>query len=191
MNIRLGQSFRKTVLEDPNSQHFILQTKDVLPGGRIARGLMPMSTLNESPKPNVDAGDVVVLCRGVRFNAGVIGELKGPTTAQNMFHILRLKDGANVLPGFIAAYINTPAAQEHFRSLSRGATVQHLKIDDLGSFRIPLLPMEEQQLFVDLVQAVGEEQKLTKTLNILRQQQLSALLGRLQRTTSESNGNSQ
>lgn len=189
VDIRLGQSFRKTVLEDSNSQHFILQTKDLLPGGRIARRLMPMSTLNETPKPNVATGDIVVLCRGVRFNAGVVEELKGPTTAQNMFHILRIKDGANILPEFIAAYINTPAAQEHFKSLSRGATVQHLKVDDLGSFRIPALPLEKQQIFVELAHAVGEEQQLTKKLNSLRQQQLSALLGRLQSASNTSNEN--
>jgi hypothetical protein len=82
--IQVGQSFRKSVLEDPDSPYFVLQTRDLLSGGRISSNLMRMSALNEKPKPNVDPGDVLVLSRGVRFNAGVVCELPGPTTAQNI-----------------------------------------------------------------------------------------------------------
>ncbi|PXA04631.1 hypothetical protein DDZ13_05515 [Coraliomargarita sinensis] len=179
LNIKLGQSFRKTVLEDSESGHYIVQTKDILPGGRVSGDLMPMSTLNESPKPNVVQGDILVLCRGVRFNAGVVGVLQGPTTAQNMFHILRLKSEAGVLPEFVAAFINTPATQEHLKSMSKGATVQHLRVDDLGSLRIPIPPMEEQSAFVELTSAVHQEQQLSSNLISLRRKQLSALLGTL------------
>lgn len=179
LHIKLGQSFRKTVLEDSGSGHYIVQTKDILPGGRVSGELMSMSTLNEFPKPNVAPGDILVLCRGVRFNAGVVGDLKGPTTAQNMFHILRLKSQGTVLPEFVAAFINTPATQEHLKSMSRGATVQHLRVDDLGSLRIPLPPMEKQSAFVELSNAVHQEQQLATRVISLRRKQLSSLLGTL------------
>ena len=67
--IRSGQSFRKALLEDPNSRHFVIQTKDLLPEGHISQTLMPVSLMGEKPKPNVEPGDLLILSRAVRFNA--------------------------------------------------------------------------------------------------------------------------
>lgn len=177
--IHVGQSFRKSVLEDPDSPYFVLQTRDLLSGGRISSNLMRMSALNEQPKPNVAPGDVIVLSRGVRFNAGVVCELPGPTTAQNMFHIIKLKSHRDVLAEYLASFLNTGPAQEFLKSLAKGATVQHLKVDDLGSVRIPVPPLETQRAFCALAEAVDEEDRLLEKLKTLRRQQLYATLGSL------------
>ena len=87
--IRSGQSFRKAPLEDSNSRHFVIQTKDLLPEGHISQTLMPVSLMGEKPKPNVEPGDLLILSRGVRFNAGVVGGLPGPSTALNMFYVFK------------------------------------------------------------------------------------------------------
>lgn len=177
--IQVGQSFRKSVLEDPDSPYYVLQTRDLLSGGRIAGKLMRMSVLNEKPKPNVDPGDVIVLSRGVRFNAGVVCELPGPTTAQSMFHIIKLKSRADILAEYLASFLNTGPAQDFLKSLAKGATVQHLKVDDLGSVRIPVPPLETQRAFCALAEAVHEESRLLEELKSLRKQQLYATLGSL------------
>lgn len=178
-HIQVGQSFRKSVLEDPDSPYFVLQTRDLLSGGRISSKLMRMSTLNEKPKPNVNPGDVVVLSRGVRFNAGVVCELPGPTIAQNMFHIIKLKPHDGVLAEFLSNFLNTGPAQEFLKSLAKGATVQHLKVGDLGSVRIPVPPLETQRAFCALAKAVDEERQLLEKLKALRRQQLYATISSL------------
>ena len=178
--IQVGHSFRKSVLEDADSPFFVLQTRDLLPDGRISENLMRVSTLNEKPKPNLAVGDVVVLSRGVRFNAGVVGELPGPTTAQNMFHIIKLKPEPGILPAFLASFLNTASTQTYLRSLAEGATVQHLRVNDLGGLRIPLPSLEIQRVFCSLTQAVDQEVQLLKKLRDLREIQLSAALGALE-----------
>lgn len=178
-SIRTGQSFRKTVLEDPKSHHFVIQTKDLLPGGRISPKLMRISTLAETPKPNVEKQDVLILSRGVRFNAGVVDALKGPTTAQSMFYIIKPNPDCPLKPAFIAAYVNTPPVQEKLKSMATGQTVAHLKVQDLSDLRLPVPSLQKQQAFVDLDAAIAEEEELLDQLKSLRKQQLSALLGRL------------
>lgn len=182
VDIRLGQSFRQRVLEDPGSDHFILQTRDVLPGGRLSTDLMRMSTLRERPAPNVKPGDIVVLCRGVRFNAGVVRELRGPTTAQNMFHILTPRPDCKLLPEFITGFINTAAVQGRLAALARGSSVAHINLHDLKSLRIPAPSIEKQRAFAALVSALAEERELQGRLATLRIEQLSALIKGFERS---------
>lgn len=169
--IRSGQSFRKTPLEDPNSRHFVIQTKDLLPDGRISQKLMPASMMGEKPKQNVGPGDLLILSRGVRFNAGVVGELPGPSTALNMFYIFRPKP-TELTPEFIAAYLNNPTVQARLKGFATGMTIPHLKADDLGSIRLPVPSRQQQHAYVGLMAAAVEEQKLLEHLTSLRRQQL-------------------
>lgn len=174
--IRSGQSFRKAPLEDPNSRHFVIQTKDLLPEGRISQTLIPVSPMGEKPKPNVEPGDLLILSRGVRFNAGVVGGLPGPSTALNMFYVFKPKP-TELLPEFIAGYINNPVTQERLKQLATGMTIPHLKADDLGSIRIPVPTLEQQRAYVALIEACLEEKRLLERLSKLRSQQLSAAIG--------------
>ena len=176
--IRSGQSFRKTPLEDPNSRHFVIQTKDLLPDGRIAQTLMPASMMGEKPKQNVEPGDLLILSRGVRFNAGVVEELPGPSTALNMFYIFKPKPTV-LFPEFIAAFINNPVTQERLKGLATGMTIPHLKAADLGSISIPVPTYDKQRAYVALIEASLEESRLLEKLKSLRKQQLYATLGSL------------
>lgn len=175
--ISSGQSFRKAPLEDHKSQHFIIQTKDLLPEGHISQNLTPISTLgSERAKPNVDLGDLLILSRGVRFNAGVVGELPGPSTALNMFYVFKPKP-TELLPEFIAGYINNPVTQERLKKFATGMTIPHLKADDLGSILIPVPSLEKQRAYVALIEASLEEKRLLEKLGELRSRQVSAAVG--------------
>lgn len=175
-SIHSGQSFRKAPLEDHKSQHFIIQTKDLLPEGRISHTLMPVSTMGEKPKRNVSSGDLLILSRGVRFNAGVVGELPGPSTALNMFYVFKPKP-TELLPEFIAGYINNPVTQERLKKFATGMTIPHLKADDLGSILIPVPSLEKQRAYVALIEASLEEKRLLEKLRELRSRQVSAAVG--------------
>lgn len=175
-SIRSGQSFRKAPLEDRSSKHFIIQTKDLLTDGRISQELTPISTMGETPKLNVELGDLLILSRGVRFNAGFVGKLPGPSTALNMFYIFKPKPNG-LLPEFIVAYINNPVTQERLKKFATGMTIPHLKADDLGSISIPMPSIEKQRAYVALVDASIEERRLLEKLSKLRTQQISAAGG--------------
>lgn len=175
-SFRPGQSFRKTPIEDQQSDHFVIQTKDLLPTGCISQELTRVSTLGEKPKPNVEPGDLLILSRGVRFNAGVAWQLPGRSTALNMFYIFKPKP-SDLMPEFIAAYINNPVTQHYLKSLATGMTIPHLKADDLGSLRIPVPSLQQQRAYVALMDAAVEEKRLIEKLSKLRRQQLSAAVG--------------
>ena len=175
-SFRAGQSFRKTPIEDQQSEHFVIQTKDLLPTGCISQELTRVSTLGEKPKPNVEPGDLLILSRGVRFNAGVAWQLPGRSTALNMFYIFK-PEPSELMPEFIAAYINNPVTQHRLKSLATGMTIPHLKADDLGSLRIPVPSLKQQRAYVALMDAAVEEKRLLEKLSKLRRQQLSAAVG--------------
>lgn len=174
-SIRSGQSFRKAPLEDPSSSHFVIQTKDLLPEGRISQELMPISTMGEKPKPNVSPGDLLILSRGVRFNAGVVGELPGSCTALNMFYVFTPAVTA-LLPEFIVAFINNPVTQERLKGFATGMTIPHLKASDLGSISIPIPSFQAQRTYVSLVEASLQEKRLLEKLGQLRRLQVSATM---------------
>ncbi len=172
-SIRSGQSFRKAPIEDSQSQCFSIQTKDLLPIGCISQELTPISTVNEKPKPNVEAGDILILSRGVRFNAGLVRQLPGQSVALNMFYIFKPKS-SELMPEFIVAYLNNPIIQERLKSFATGATIPHLKASDLGNVRIPVPSLQQQKAYVDLTDATIEEQAIFEKLFYLRRQQLRA-----------------
>ena len=174
--IRSGQSFRKAPLEDRNSCHFVIQTTDLLPNGRISQTLMPVSMMGEKPKQNVEPGDLLILSRGVRFNAGVVGGLPGPSTALNMFYIFKPKP-TKLIPEFIAAFINNPVTQKRLKAFATGMTIPHLKADDLGSISIPVPTHDKQRAYVAFIEACHEEKQLLEKLTKHRTQQLSAIVG--------------
>lgn len=175
-SLRSGQSLRKAAIEDAHSERFIIQTKDVLPDGRISTQLTPVTTVGEKLKSNVDPGDLLILSRGVRFNAGVVRELPGTSTALNMFYIFT-PNNTELLPEFIAGFLNNPATQERLKRFATGATIPHLKADDLGRTRIPVPPLGQQRAYVALIEACLEEKRLLERLSTLRSQQLSAAVG--------------
>lgn len=179
-DIKLGQSFRSTVLEDPKGSVYAIRTKDVLPGGHLSRDLMPVSELRGRLSPNVAEGDVLILCRGVRFNAAVAEGLPGPAVAQNMFHILKLREGSPVSPAYLASFLNHPTMQERLKDqATKGTSVGHLRVDALKDLKIPIPSIEVQRKLAALADAVAEEQQLLEKLANLRRQQLSAAFSQL------------
>ncbi len=66
--------------------------------------------------------------------------------------IIRLVD--KIVPEFLATYLNSPIGQEMIDSLQRGVTRQGLNYDQIRSFKIPLLPIKEQEIILEKIDAL-------------------------------------
>lgn len=70
---------------------------------------------------------------------------------------------ADVLPGFLFAYLNTNFGQDQIARFARPTGQFNLNLQEVGHISIPLLPIFEQQAVERLILSAGESQKKSTT----------------------------
>lgn len=114
-------------------------------------------------------GQVLLTARGSQPRAAVVTEELAGAVASSGFFIL--SPHAAVLPAYLVAFINHPAAQRQLREmLQRHTTVPALNKSDLERLEIPLPPLVMQRQLIGLADAWQREQALT--LELLRQKEV-------------------
>lgn len=153
----------------------VLQLRDVGGNARIeGHDLMRID-----PVPNVDryrvlAGDVILACRGSRFPAAEIMPSAEGAVAISLFHILRIKPGAQVHPSYIAWYLNLPEAQDYFHTHAAGSGIPFLNRETVGQLSVPVPPLDWQLRFIEYYHLLLQEQALGEKLVVARRRLLLA-----------------
>lgn len=152
--IRSGYSFRGPVAHKDKGIYGVIQAKDIK-GLYIDERKLIRSNQYFSEERLQKTGDILLSSRG-SFRATVYG-LNRPTVAASSVFVLRLTSN-KFTPEFIAAYLDSAAAQNYFFQNAHGATIQSLNLDSLNNLKVPVIPVEQQHLIVGLQQNV-ERQK--------------------------------
>ena len=144
--------------------------KDFDESRRLAtENLTPFCPERDPSRYLVNKSDVLFLSRGQRNFAYAINKPVHDTVAASYFFILRLKNG-NILPEYLAWYINQVPAQEFlYRTAKRGS---HMPIVPKAAFElleIPIPPIETQRTIVEIEQLMGLEQELGEEITFKRE----------------------
>ena len=121
-------------------------------------------------------GDVVILSKGHHgFGAHTYQADKSPAVASSVFLVLR--DMAfNVLPEYIAWYVNLESTQEELKSYSRGTALPSINKKILGDLEIEVPSQRIQKLIVELDSLKKQESYLLKKLDELKSTELEIQL---------------
>lgn len=157
----------------------VIQPKDV-----TSDGVLKVETpglINFTAGKCLNKGDVLLINRG-RFTACVFEDNLGmPCVATSAFLILTPKDPAQLLPDYLALFLNSTEGQTILKRLNETTTIPFISLSNVESIVIPVPAMDMQQKLVALEQAKQRFAQLTarktELLNRIINQQLTTANG--------------
>ncbi len=155
----MGYSFRgaPACIEDGNA--LVIQPKDV-----TSAGILKVETpclVNFTAGKSLNKGDVLLINRG-RFTACVFEDtLRMPCIATSAFLILTPKDPAQLLPDYLALFLNSTEGQTILKRLNKTTTIPFISLSNVESIVIPVPPLDMQKKLVALEQAKQRFAQLT------------------------------
>lgn len=177
--ILTGYTFRTRIEDDPGGSFRVIQGKDIRPDCSLnVDNLTPIhlpDRSNADPEKWVKPGDVLLMTRGEYNYAVPIQVSFPPTVTQNSFCTLRVIEGAEIYPDYLATILNQPALQAQLKSLRSGSSIPNITLGALKQLKIPVPPLHFQAEIVKLARAIREEKSLTDQIHSARLRQLDAL----------------
>lgn len=173
----MGHSFRQKPVCIENGNALVIQPKDVTSDGMLK---VEIPCLIDFPAgTNLNKGDVLLINRG-RFTACAFQDNLGkPCVATSAFMILTSNDPAQLLPDYLALFLNSTGGQTILRRLNETTTIPFISLGNLESIEIPVPPLDMQQKLVALERAKQHFAQLTarkvNLLNNLINQQLTTI----------------
>ena len=111
------------------------------------------------------AGDVLLASRGATYPAVIVPHDRPDAVASSYLYLLRVPTGGPLDPAFLAWYLNTPPAQDHFAAHAHGSyTVQRIRRDDAGALPVPLPPPGVQAALARAARLAATEAALAHDL---------------------------
>lgn len=163
-DIQLGYQFRKKIEPAADGTNRVIQIRDfdnhILKSENLSRVHIDKSV----EQYLIRKGDVLFLSRGHNNWAVPIVDDLAATVAVSHFFVIRLKQH-NVLPEYLAWYINQTPAQEYLYNIARRGT--HMPLIPLSAFKglaIEIPDITTQKKIVELSNLMGKEKKLLTEL---------------------------
>ncbi|CAN5358312.1 hypothetical protein BH11BAC1_BH11BAC1_03940 [soil metagenome] len=131
-----------------------------------------------SPSHLLQDGDILIIAKGSRNTASVYSKSTGDAVASSLFFIIRLEN-KQVLPEFLAYYLNDSKTQSMLKKLSGATTVPTLSKKDLMEISIPIPSLHQQKQIVSMMNQWEQEKNLTQTLIEKKDQLYASLFNQL------------
>ena len=134
-----------------------LRSLNVMPGRLVLDELVYISEdgQNNNKKSILQEGDVVVVRTGRPGDACVIG------TEQANFNAIDLiiaRPSKILLPEYLSSFVNSGLAKQQMRRGIAGTAQTHFNIGEFKKLLIPMMPLEDQQDALSLLEQVREKQ---------------------------------
>lgn len=171
--IRAGCQFRGRIPVYESGTVGVIQGKDVRQNHTLdPRGIVRVADDGNYERFYVQPGDVIVMNRGSHNYATLIDAPLPRTVTLGSFTTLRPKV-ALVHPRYLLWALNEPRVQAALASRARGSSIPNLSISALQDVALPVPPLSEQIVIVELAGSLATEEQLTATLFAVRRQALS------------------
>ncbi len=165
--IQVSYQTRGKIEESLESDFALIRPQDFNDDGKLIIDHL----MHFSPAPHVDpknyliaTGDILVQARGQNHKAYLIDKELENTVASNSFYIVRINEDANVLPSYLAWWINQPRVQKFFEQEQGLSTIPFISKSGLSKAPILVPPLNIQQQIGELIVLLQQEQGLLKQL---------------------------
>lgn len=185
-DIQLGYQFRKKIEPTDNGTHRVIQIRDFDENHILNKEYLSRVMIDKSVEQYlINKGDVLFLSRGHRnWAASIVDDLTA-TIAVSHFFVIKPKQ-QNVLPEYLAWYINQTPAQEYLHNIARRGT--HMPLIPLSTFLelpIALPDIETQRKIVELSRLLEKEKNLLLSLQEKRSQLINTICLKATKTKKE------
>jgi hypothetical protein len=153
----------------------VIQIKDIDADRRLQTDDLVLVKIDGDPaKYEARQGDVLFLARGHRLFATAITQPISGTIATGYFYILRPRM-QNILPRYLAWYINQPPFQTVLRTFMKGTQQPLVSRKDIEDLEVQIPPLPVQEAIVELDDLEVVEQRLLAALQEKRSQLVQAI----------------
>ncbi len=153
----------------------VIQIKDIDADRRLQTDDLVLVKIDgDQAKYEARQGDVLFLARGHRLFATAIADPISGAIATGYFYILRPKM-KNVLPRYLAWYINQPPFQTVLRTFMKGTQQPLVSRKDIEDLEVQIPPLSVQEAIVELDDLEVVEQRLLAALQEKRAQLVQAI----------------
>lgn len=162
--IKSGFLFKEGVKPDKEGIVSVIQLKDI-----DENGILNTSDLQRITLENVDrndfiaASDVLIKAKTNHPVSALIKDILSNTIVTAHYFIIRIKV-ADVLPGYLAWYLNQRPAQKYFGKNAGGTRIQVINKQVLGDLEIVIPDMETQKRIEKICELHQREQNLMDAL---------------------------
>ena len=164
-NIILGHQFRERVSTGTKGKYRILLYKDVKVNEGIVNDVITRADVKNLKKDRIlRNNDVLVIARGHYPRAIFIEKVPEKIVVSSFFFIMRPKNN-QILPQYIAWYLNSTQLRNYLEKTSTGTVVPHLKIKILEGVKMPIPPIDKQKKIMEFYNLWQKEKSLYKKIN--------------------------
>jgi len=164
-DINIGYQFRAKIEPTDDGTHSVIQIRDFDDNRNLKTAELSRVKIDKSVEQfHVSKGDILFLSRGHRNWAAPIAEELKDAIAASHFFILKVRS-ADVLPEYLAWYLNQAPAQEYLHNNARHGT--HMPLIPLFAFKglsVEVPQKEMQSKIVELSKLMEKEKQLVADL---------------------------
>jgi len=176
-SLTAGHPFRESIENALDGDVAVVQMKDVDPEKGLDNGKLYHVRLTGRKKPDyLRRGDILFVGRGYRIFAVLVDEDLECTVACSHFFVIRVNNAQDVMPGYLAWYINHAQAQRYFSQRVAGTVLPYVNRKVLEELPVVLPPLAVQQGIVKAHCCGLTEQALLESLIEKKKQLLEGLL---------------
>ncbi|MBL4844158.1 MAG: restriction endonuclease subunit S [Planctomycetes bacterium] len=142
------------------TEHPVVNVRDLEDGQVRSLGDLDRVALTErqekvADRYRVQAGDVLVSCRGTVTKVGLVTEdTAGALVSSN---IILIRPGERLDPRVLFCLLRSPLGRRSLEGIATGSTIKAINTKNLAKLTMPVASVEAQRAFGDLV-ALAEEQ---------------------------------
>ncbi len=153
-----------------------LQARHFNEGGILLESLHPdlmFGDFNEKHLLNV--GDILFAANGTKNFATVFQNHYPTSVASTSFFVIRLLD-PNILPDYLAWFLNQPDSQQTLKSFARGTSIASISKAVLEELEISIPDLNTQELILKISRLWNMEKELKQQIEGLREKQIQQLI---------------
>jgi len=126
------------------------------------------------------ANDIIIRSRGAHYGVVLASDPPEGTVVAAPLFLLSITR-SDILPEYIAWYLNRPATHSILERMARGTSLPTISIRDLAEMEIPMPPLEVQQQIAEIARLLTSERDLSRQLIERRAQLADAILDEMAR----------
>jgi len=165
--IQVGYQARGKVEENLDGNFIIIRPQDFDSNGKlnIDQAMRFFPSFNIDPKNYlITDGDILVQARGQNHSAYLIDKEVINAVASNSFYIVRIRNDANIVPSYLAWWINQPKVQGYFEREQGLSTIPFISKSVLLKTKIIVPSISIQKRIGELIMLWKKEQELLQQL---------------------------
>ncbi|WJG10255.1 restriction endonuclease subunit S [Aliiglaciecola sp. LCG003] len=176
IKVRTGWTFSKAIESSDKGEYQVIQLRDVqdltlagLDWANITRTNIDSSRTIKTLQEN----EILLVAKGHTKTALLLKNLPDNVVANQHFLIITVNDSSKLSPEYLEVFLNSASVQNWFTVNSSGSYQSTLSKKRLLELKLPTeLPIEHQQMLVDLDTSIKKEKHLQQLLIKQREQEL-------------------